>query len=103
MAATMATDIGQSVTGTIPGGDRFRKAQNIYSSSGNENGSRTIRSSPPSQNSQSQNDRGNPPNHLLVEPPKTRPLIGCPAQSANQRPGFWREITGIHFSILDKG
>ena len=35
-------------------------------------------------------------------PPKTRPLIGSPAGSANQRPGFWQEMAGIHFSISTK-
>ena len=33
-------------------------------------------------------------------PPKTRPLIGRTAASANQRPGFWLEMAGI-FTMLE--
>lgn len=29
-------------------------------------------------------------------PPKTRPIIGCHAGSANNRPGFWHEIAEIN-------
>ena len=36
-------------------------------------------------------------NELQPFPAKKRP-----AGSANQRPGFWREMAGIHFSISDK-
>ena len=35
-------------------------------------------------------------------PPKTRPLIWWPSRSTHKRPGFWREMPGIHFSISDK-
>ena len=35
-------------------------------------------------------------------PSKTRPLIGQLIRSINYRCGFWWEMAGIHFSILDK-
>ena len=35
-------------------------------------------------------------------PPKPKLKFGRAARSANQRPGFWQEMAGIHFSILDR-